>query len=73
MLGPCGRLYYLGMLVDLGSKDVNFCWIEIMPQVPKGMWHESMKATQGSFFFCFRITGHGSLLEVRRKLEPSYL
>jgi hypothetical protein len=48
--------------------------IEIMPQVPKRMWHENIMVTQGTFFFVFRITAsNGLLVEVEKKLKPSYL
>jgi hypothetical protein len=27
--------------------------IEILPLIPKGMWHENIRVTQGTLFFCF--------------------
>jgi hypothetical protein len=63
-IGTRGHEYKRGNTNPGSLRASKVGSIEVMPQVPKGMWPENMRK---SFFY---LTLNGLMIEVQRKLEP---
>jgi hypothetical protein len=68
-IGIRGRKYRRGNtnLGYLHASEVGS--IEVMPQVPKGMWPENMREP----FFVFRITGTHQILKKKKSVNEIFI
>jgi hypothetical protein len=60
----CQHVWWTGDTAETRSCASEVGSIEVMPQFSKGMWSENMREIRPL---------NGLMLEVQRKLEPSYL